>query len=299
MGNCKSTNKEIYTETGVIPAQTTASIHNGSILGLCNLLFTDLKKKNIASCSDDGKIAFISGSSSLVLSNYCTGHTKAVNRLACSNKFLYSVSRDLSLKQWNSESNCVSTVDNIHSLNPSGVAVLSNDEYVVTGRSEDLCVRIWDIRSNSYLPVATINDYTYFPLCNSFDSSGNYLATGCKGFNNTGCEVKVFDLRKSNQIVKNFIGSHDQDVTGCRFISDNNVISVSKDGLIMLWDIMNDSNDNITSTNTGKILTSIIVTNASGKEFVVGSFDGSLSYYRLENNNFSILSSTSPYNFDK
>jgi len=215
-------------------------------------------------------------------------------------EYVVTGSRDYSVKCFNTETkqiikeykhsrNIVTFVDINESINQS----------LIYQGSEDLCVRVWDIRSNSYLPVATINDYTYFPLCNSFDSSGNYLVTGCKGFNNTGCEVKVFDLRKSNQIVKNFIGSHNQDVTGCRFISDNEVVSVSKDGLIMLWDIMNDSNDNIISTNTGKILTSIIVTNPIDKEFVVGSFDGSLSYYRLENNNFSILSSTSPYNFDK
>lgn len=68
-----------------------------------------------------------------------------------------------------------------------------NDKELIVQGSEDLCVRCWDPRTggSSSVPSMHLTDYVYFPLCGSVDSSGNLLATGTKGFNSVGCEVKV------------------------------------------------------------------------------------------------------------
>lgn len=44
--------------------------------------------------------------------------------------------------------------------------------------SEDLCVRVWDTRSNSKQPNMLINSFVYFPLSLDLDPRGNYLAAG-------------------------------------------------------------------------------------------------------------------------
>ena len=44
--------------------------------------------------------------------------------------------------------------------------------------SEDLCVRVWDTRSNSKQPNMLLNSFVYFPLSLDLDPRGNYLAAG-------------------------------------------------------------------------------------------------------------------------
>lgn len=101
--------------------------------------------------------------------------------------------------------------------------------------SEDLMVRVWDSRAASKQPASTINDFVYFPLCISMHENGFMLATGCKGFESVGCEVKVWDIRKTSEPLANLKG-HTHDVTGCKFVGDD-LVSVSKDGSIFAWDL--------------------------------------------------------------
>lgn len=102
--------------------------------------------------------------------------------------------------------------------------------------SEDLCLRVWDLRSSSAHPVMHLKEYVYFPLCMSIKSDGNLLATGCKGFNGVGCEIKLWDIRSTKSLVGNWQG-HTQDVTSCAFSPSNrNLLSVSKDGSLLVWD---------------------------------------------------------------
>jgi WD40 repeat protein len=71
----------------------------------------------------------------------------------------------------------------------------------------------------------------------SVHPSGHYLATGCKGFDSVGCDVKLWDVRKTSHPVVAMAG-HSHDVTGCRFDSTGRrLISCSKDGSIIAWDV--------------------------------------------------------------
>jgi WD40 repeat protein len=108
--------------------------------------------------------------------------------------------------------------------------------------SEDLCVRAWDIRQGSPFPAVHMRGYVYFPLCMDIHSSGHYMATGCKGFDSTGCEVKLWDLRNTSKFVSEYVG-HGQDVTACKFseMHSNLLVSGSKDGSVIAWDTTLDS----------------------------------------------------------
>jgi WD40 repeat protein len=81
------------------------------------------------------------------------------------------------------------------------------------------------------------------------------LATGCKGFDGTGCDIKVFDIRRlsgastESYSILHELNGHRQDVTGCKFINERVIASVSRDGTFRSWDIQN---RNASSTYTSK-----------------------------------------------
>ena len=288
------------------------------------------------SCSDDKTINAFKWHTVQQDGPHCSisqrylGHGKAVNRIAVDGKrgFVWSVSRDLCIKQWkvdiNSNSNnssnscggggagageCLQSIPDAAELNLSAIALdeegdgchvfvgsrdysvkqydvstgkavatFSSPRNVVTSlavgstgssaglvyqSSEDLRVRIWDPRSSSAskMPAGEITDFVYFALCMDLHPDGNLLATGCKGFNGVGCEVKIFDLRavgKEKSPLHAFRG-HSQDVTACKFLSSANssgtsnnsdsssgcgssslqapLVSCCKDGSIRAWDV--------------------------------------------------------------
>lgn len=302
-------------------------LHTGSILGLGSTF-----DKTI-SCSDDKRICLMDWVGSQPL--YCIGHEKAVNRVISLNGFVWSVSRDLSLRQWNAASaSPVQVIANTHELNVSAVAAHSRGHSVFTGSrdyhvkgwdietgkctstfsnprnivtalefdqsassanllyqsSEDLCVRVWDVRSSSGSGIINhISGFVYFPLCISMDCDGNMMATGCKGFNSVGCEVKLWDLRKTSKPLAEYLG-HSQDVTAVKFSRDGYLLSVSKDGTIMTWNPKLAAqrsttdptlrNQCVSMLSTDKNYTSLCVVNEgtdNQSSFALGAFDGSIS----------------------
>lgn len=98
--------------------------------------------------------------------------------------------------------------------------------------SEDLTLRVWDERTMRS-PVTTLSGYTYFPLCVDVTSDNLYAVTGSKGFNGSGCEIRVWDLRMHKQL--QLLTGHQQDVTGCKVTADGRIVSACKDGTIGLW----------------------------------------------------------------
>jgi WD40 repeat protein len=77
------------------------------------------------------------------------------------------------------------------------------------------------------------------------------------------CIVKIWDTRKTFQPVLNLKGHH-QDVTDVKYSPDGkHLISVSKDGSIKSWNLTENDNKKsiISEISTGKVLTSLIVSN--------------------------------------
>ena len=71
------------------------------------------------------------------------------------------------------------------------------DDNTIVEASEDLNLRIWDIRKKPFKPQVEIKVGTNFATNGDIlhdDNSGVYLATGHRGFNNEGAEVKLWDL---------------------------------------------------------------------------------------------------------
>lgn len=64
--------------------------------------------------------------------------------------------------------------------------------------SEDLTLRLWDVNQKPFKPAIEFKVGTNFATnCDilSTENEDLYLATGHRGFNNEGAEVKLWDLR--------------------------------------------------------------------------------------------------------
>lgn len=103
-----------------------------------------------------------------------------------------------------------------------------------------MTLRIWDTRTQLKC-AQTLGGYVYFPLSLDVSQDGLYLLTGCKGFNHTGCESKLWD-RRTGKVLQEFRG-HTQDTVGCCFLpsespdrSPTHVATASKDRTIKIWD---------------------------------------------------------------
>lgn len=214
-------------------------------------------------------------------------HTLNIADVTASNDgtVIYTGSRDYSVKVWDvAKSSAMVEFKAPRNI----VTCLMLDETAVNPMlyqgSEDLCIRVWDTRSISRQPSMHITGYVYFPLCIDISQSSNSLvATGSKGFNSCGCEVKLWDKRNSNKPVREYTG-HTQDVVRCMFIPDSvYIISASKDGSIYVWDTTSDSETAIVAslTDTGRYFTCLDITYRHSNEcrFSVGSIDGSISFY--------------------
>lgn len=383
MGNCNSSYQQ-SAPTSVVEKTTNihAKIHEGSVLGLHSYVEDEAagsKKLYILSCSDDKKVAkFAYNSESkriLDQVSYSGIHTKSVNKVISSKSFLWSVSRDLSVGQYDKNLAMINHyTDNVHTLNISSICVRSDETAMFTGSrdyhvrafdvetkkmtrafsqprniitcmqlapednqkllyqgSEDLQIRVWDTKSSQKHPVSTIPGYVYFPLCMSVHSSGYLLATGCKGFNGVGCEIKVWDVRSTSKPVSE-LKYHSQDVTDCKFSVDGDYLySCSKDGTICAWnrdqfsgvDDIGGSGGNSQCnvpfgkySQNNKIYSNLTVFDGDGNgdssigsdgksivinRFATGAYDGSLSFFDVKlqkednhhNNNGSSSSSSS------
>eukprot|EP01038_Epipyxis_sp_PR26KG_P004742 gene4742-6653_t len=212
---------------------------------------------------------------------------------------VFSGSRDYTVKGWDVESgSCIAEFSAPRNIVTCMQFGMSNQNYLYQG-SEDLCIRTWDIRDSSRQPVVHITGYIYFPLCMDIHDNGYLLATGCKGFNSVGCEVKLWDFRNTSQAICDYKG-HSQDVTGCKFskqqLSNETglLYSCSKDGTIFAWDWKatgNKTQDNVIDSfqTSGKNLSCMALTESIANEevpkkssqkvvesLVMGSIDGSI-----------------------
>lgn len=300
-------------------------LFSGGILDVC----AQTDSGRVVACSDDKTISVLDWKECVnsyvnMTPQRLTGHTRAVNKIYHVGNTLFSVSRDLSIRIWDTttmqEKHCI---PDAHGLNISAITATQNGAFLATGSrdysvrirdaescqlvreyssprnvvtcmkydpsdtllfqgSEDLCFRVYDSRSSSKIPAKVLSSYVYFPVSVDVHASGHYLASGCKGFNTTGGgEVKLWDLRM-DKVVQEFT-RHSFDVTGCRFVGDN-VLSVSKDGCLSCWSIVNSgvaAYFNIPGTN---LLTGIAVLEVSDRAIsaAVSSFDGSLSIVQVD-----------------
>ena len=315
----------------------TSPVHNGPILDLA----WSERSSRMVTCSDDKRLCLIdweleretTSRSDRTHRRYFDGHAKAVNRVSMnqSSGHIWSVSRDLSLRCWDSESGaCLQHIEDTHELNVSAVASSTGGDKVFTGSrdyhvkgwdvetgksicdfhtprnivtamkfgtdstekdngiadassmlfqaSEDLSIKVWDVRTASKTPAIRVGGFVYFALSLDIANNGHLLAAGCKGFNGVGCDVKLWDLRNLNRALSE--GSeHQQDVTSVRFLSNQMLSSCSKDGSVHLWDTHTDALQSVAVYNSGNKYTSLSRLDGSSGDFAAGSFEGHLELF--------------------
>eukprot|EP00937_MAST-01D_sp_MAST-1D-sp2_P002491 g2491.t1 len=167
---------------------------------------------------------------------------------------------------------------------------------------EDLSLRVWDWRAAGAgaagaLEAQRFSGYVYFPLCvdtaqAAGGGGGTLLLTGSKGFNGAGCEVRLWDTRRTAAPVV-VLSGHAQDVTACCFLGaeGRTAATASKDGTVRLWALGGGGGGGGECTAVlplpgGAMLTALAATQLSARgggaeapmrgDMCAGSFDGGL-----------------------
>ena len=122
----------------------------------------------------------------------------------------------------------------------------SNNDLIIEC-SEDLTLRLWDIRAKPFKPPIEFKVGTNFATtCDilSQDGQDNYLVTGHRGFNNEGADVKLWDLRSfgAENLVFNYT-KHKFNPEAVRFVSSDLIVTASKDQSMHLIDLTGDQVD--------------------------------------------------------
>ena len=130
------------------------------------------------------------------------GHEMSVSTVAYREKqgeLLASAGRDCTTRVWNVETQQCISKRKISRNVVTGVKWLPNSPDLFVETSEDLYMRVFDIRRKPFKPVIEFKVDTNFATTCDLWSDGNedrFLVTGHRGFNGAGAEVKLWDLRK-------------------------------------------------------------------------------------------------------
>lgn len=193
------------------------SVHTGPVLHLASSRYLS-QDSQVFSSSDDKTISALKWASPLLdirespcsISQRYLGHTKAVNRLAVDGKrgFLWSVSRDLSIKQWKATADsdggsqemgtCVQSMPNAAELNLSSIALDEDGDgsYVYVG-SRDYSVKQYDVSTGQ--AVATFSSPRNIVTSIAVGSVG--ASTGLVYQSSEDLKIRIWDPRASTSKV--------------------------------------------------------------------------------------------------
>ncbi|KXJ13828.1 WD repeat-containing protein 31 [Exaiptasia diaphana] len=109
-------------------------------------------------------------------------------------------------------------------------------EVVQTG--EDKMVKVWDTRTLT--PAFTFPPKQYFQTCCDCSDDGKYILTCNNGFNRSGCEATLWDLRQKKQVYQ-YVG-HTQTASACIFLPFTEgiaphplIATASHDSTLRIW----------------------------------------------------------------
>ena len=129
------------------------------------------------------------------------GHEMSVSTVAVSSDKarLASGGRDCTTRIWDIETQKPLSKRQIARNVITQVKWLVNQPELLVETSEDLYLRMFDIRAKPFKPVVEVKvDTNFATTCDIWTegSEDKYLVTGHRGFNDSGAEVKLWDLRK-------------------------------------------------------------------------------------------------------
>lgn len=120
----------------------------------------------------------------------------------------------------------------------------SIDENTIAQVSEDLSLRVWDVRIFQRKAVQTYRGYRYFALDVAASTDGRILLTSSKGDNGNGCEGMVWDRRRASSQhgdsePMHILRGHTQSTPACSFLNNANdfVLTASHDATVRVWDL--------------------------------------------------------------
>lgn len=199
------------------------------------------------------------------------GHERPVNALALKHNIAISGSGDWSLRLW--DLNTLTEIDrNVINWNVITCLKMIPDEPLVVQTSEDLRLRIWDLRERKIMKSSVISVGDNFATC--CDVKGDYIITGHRGFDSQGCEAKLWDRRK-NQELKAFKG-HEQAVESVKFIGET-VFSCGKDGKINQYSM----DGSILDTWTHPLAKPLVSMEVYKKGLIVANIDPKVMYFTV------------------
>jgi WD40 repeat protein len=157
-----------------------------------------------------------------------------------------SGSRDYFVRFWDVETGqCTFWPEVVQQNVVTDLRWMNNGETAVLQASEDLQLRLWDVRTKSV--AQAFDDGPYFALHCDVSPCGNYFLTGHNGFEGVGCEIKLFDRRADRKCLS--IQCASQAVTDACFLhvegggsgggSSSGLFAAcaSKDGSLRCWDL--------------------------------------------------------------
>lgn len=179
-----------------------------------------------------------------------TGHSMSISSLCINydNTHIASGSRNYKILIHDINSNNTEPIQQLQSIDQNvitSMCYLYNSSNILCQASEDLSIRLYDTRLDSrynnniiYTCIGSNNiPYNIISLHDTYT-----LITSHNGFNNNGCELVVYDIRKNNNNnnnrVSNVLTGHSESVYGlCSVVNNNNdyIISSSKDSSICIW----------------------------------------------------------------
>lgn len=169
------------------------------------------------------------------------GHSLPITSLeicASNPRRLVSGGRDYQLRLWDTETNACLRWTEVQQNIITDVCWLHGQDDLVLQASEDLSLRVWDMRTKA--EVQSFSDGPYFALHASVSPDNHYFLTGHNGFEGVGCELKLFDARAGKKCMEVQVAH--QALTDASFIDVQGMqglyaASASKDGSLKVWDV--------------------------------------------------------------
>jgi len=179
----------------------------------------------------------------LVAGHTFSGHSLPVSCVAASPEGdrIVSGSRDYFVRFWDAASGqCLFWPEMVQQNIVTALRWLPRGEEAVLQASEDLTLRVWDVRSKQL--AQSFDDGPYFALHADVSPDGQYFLTGHNGFEGVGCEIKMFDRRTGRKCLD--IQAASQALTDAQFVQRGEgaagsmlAATASKDGSLRVWDL--------------------------------------------------------------
>lgn len=173
------------------------------------------------------------------------GHELNVAALALSpdERLLFSGARDTSVRLWDVHSSKQIAINKTPRNLVTALCWVPGEASSVLQASEDLRLRLWDVRSAgpqqsaSLKPTSTMLGHSNIPLCCDVSRDGMSFLTCHKGFDGTGCELRVWDRRQG--ATRQVLRGHQQAVQSCAFVGNTTGsygVSGGSDKTLRLWE---------------------------------------------------------------